>query len=52
MVQYILTADYHDELYVPRITVNATGADGRLSFDLTSKSPGITSYGHGYFQDN
>ena len=40
-IQYILTPDHDLELYVPRVTVNATGADGRLSFDLTLKSTGI-----------
>lgn len=43
LIQYTLTPDQHLELYVPRVTVNATGADERLSFDLTLKSPGICS---------
>ena len=43
LIKYTLTPDQHLELYVPRVTVNATGADERLSFDLTLKSPGICS---------
>ena len=43
MVQYILTPDHRHELYMPRITVNTTGADKRLSFDLTLTSPGSYS---------
>ena len=43
VVQYILTPDHRHELYMPRITVNTTGADKRLSFDLTLTSPGSYS---------
>jgi len=41
VIQYVLKPDQYPEPYIPKITVNVTGADRKLSFDLTLKSAGI-----------